>query len=337
MDGLYRGKVVEVSDNSDQVGFCRVHIPQIHGQSYEEESIPWASPCMPFPCSASGRTTRGMVSFPRVGDQLWVGFELGDLSHPVYFGGFFWREGGNKTTFREPFATEEGDINSGMGFCDGSGDYGQWVFAYEGDRIEMRSAKGSVVSTHTDGSIDVTAEDSAVAVKTLSGEVNLEFGDSMDTQIYEYGDTPVLKFKAKRRYEDNDLTVDVNGSASRYEVTVTYKSESQKYGPYKLGPDREEGDLSITTLRDQYLTVEVLDSEAIDVDSGSKSFIYLEPQQIRMYHEDGVSRLSITGFNIDISGENISIKAENELSLRAATLSGTASKVTGFESKVDTT
>ena len=331
MDGLYRGKVVETSTNPDQVGFCRIHVPQIHGPSYNKDSIPWASPCMPFPCSASGDTTRGMVSFPKLGDQLWVGFELGELSHPVYFGGFFWQEGGKRTTIRKPFT------DPGMGFCDGTGDSGQWVYAFDGDRIEMRSSNGSVITTRTNGEIDITAEDDAVTVKTLSGEVNLQYGGSMDTQIYEYNGSPVLKFKAKGRYDDNDLSVNVSGSASRYSVIVTYRGSSKTYGPYKLGSNRRVGDKSITTLRSDYVTVEVLNSSSEDVNTGEKSFIYLDPQHIRMYHSDGEPRLSITGVNISIQGKNVVIAAEEGLTLRAATLSGTAKKVTGFESKVETT
>ena len=77
--GKYRGIVKEVLTGSD-LGKLIVQVPSV----YEEEDSPAAIPCVPF--AGDGH---GFLFLPEVDDHVWVEFESGDVSHPVWTG-FCW-------------------------------------------------------------------------------------------------------------------------------------------------------------------------------------------------------------------------------------------------------
>lgn len=86
MPGLYRGRV-EYNKDPHKIGRVRVRIPTLHGvpgddKCLEFDKLPWASPCTPFACG----TDYGTFVVPEVGSYVWVMFEAGDTSRPVYIG-----------------------------------------------------------------------------------------------------------------------------------------------------------------------------------------------------------------------------------------------------------
>ncbi len=80
--GKYRGLV---SDVSDPDGMCRIRatVPAVYG----EQDSPWAMPSVPF---AGPR--HGLVLLPEVGDGVWIEFEGGDISRPIW-SGCWWASG----------------------------------------------------------------------------------------------------------------------------------------------------------------------------------------------------------------------------------------------------
>jgi hypothetical protein len=68
--GLYRGTV---TDTMDPLGMMRikVRVAELIG-----EAEAWALPCVP----------PGTSSVPQLGTVVWIGFEAGDPSHPVWMG-----------------------------------------------------------------------------------------------------------------------------------------------------------------------------------------------------------------------------------------------------------
>jgi len=78
--GLYRGVV---SDNNDPAGLGRVkaQIPAVLG-SVESG---WCMPCVPY----AGPQV-GLAFLPDVGSGVWIEFEGGDVSYPVWVG-CYWR------------------------------------------------------------------------------------------------------------------------------------------------------------------------------------------------------------------------------------------------------
>jgi len=77
--GKYRGIV---ADNVDplQTGRIKVVVPEVLG----ELPSGWALPCLPF----TG-TGAGLYTVPQPGAGVWVEFEAGDVSRPIWTGGWW--------------------------------------------------------------------------------------------------------------------------------------------------------------------------------------------------------------------------------------------------------
>ena len=80
--GKYRGRVV---DNNDprQMGRLRAHVPEVLG----EVASDWALPCVPYAGDGSGQYT-----VPEPGTGVWIEFEGGDPSRPIW-SGCWWDDG----------------------------------------------------------------------------------------------------------------------------------------------------------------------------------------------------------------------------------------------------
>ncbi len=74
----YRGTVTDNNDPTAR-GRVKVRVPAVLG-----ELETWAMPC--FPYAGDGV---GMFAVPEVGSGVWVEFEAGDPSFPIYSGGFW--------------------------------------------------------------------------------------------------------------------------------------------------------------------------------------------------------------------------------------------------------
>lgn len=79
--GKYRGVVVDQNDPI-QVGRLQVKVPEIHGSD-----AVWAWPCVPY----AGKGV-GWFMLPPVNAGVWVEFEAGDPSRPIWVG-CFWGDG----------------------------------------------------------------------------------------------------------------------------------------------------------------------------------------------------------------------------------------------------
>jgi hypothetical protein len=77
--GKYRGIVTDIADPEDQ---CRIRaqVPAV----YTDRDSPWALPSLPF-----AGDQHGLVLLPQVGDGVWIEFEGGDISRPIWSGCWF--------------------------------------------------------------------------------------------------------------------------------------------------------------------------------------------------------------------------------------------------------
>jgi len=80
--GKYRGIVVDNQD-PDKRARLRLVVPSVLGT----EQTGWALPCLPF----GGLADQGWFAVPEVDAQVWVEFEEGDVSRPVWTG-TFWQQ-----------------------------------------------------------------------------------------------------------------------------------------------------------------------------------------------------------------------------------------------------
>ena len=78
--GKYRGIVSSVDPATMRV---KALVPSVLG----EQETGWCMPCVPY---AGPRT--GFAFLPATGSGVWIEFEGGDVSYPIWVGGY-WREG----------------------------------------------------------------------------------------------------------------------------------------------------------------------------------------------------------------------------------------------------
>ena len=79
--GKYRG-IVEDNQDPGLLGRLKVRVPGVLG-----EETAWASPCVSFAGAGCGA-----FMMPEPGTGVWVEFEGGDLSRPIW-SGFWWEKG----------------------------------------------------------------------------------------------------------------------------------------------------------------------------------------------------------------------------------------------------
>ena len=79
--GKYRGSVVDNMD-PERRGRLRVLVPQVLGRT-----AVWATPCVPY-----AGANLGLYLMPEIDTGVWIEFEAGDPSYPIWVG-CFWNTG----------------------------------------------------------------------------------------------------------------------------------------------------------------------------------------------------------------------------------------------------
>lgn len=78
--GKYRGLVTDNSDPS-AIGRIKAQVPDVFGA---DVVTPWATPCAPYAGPGLGQ-----FMIPPVGAGVWIEFEAGDPSRPIWCGGWW--------------------------------------------------------------------------------------------------------------------------------------------------------------------------------------------------------------------------------------------------------
>jgi uncharacterized protein involved in type VI secretion and phage assembly len=78
--GKYRGQVTDI-DDPDNLGRIKAKVPRLLG----DEKTGWALPAFPY----AGTGGVGVFAVPEVDAGVWVEFEGGDLSYPIWSGTWF--------------------------------------------------------------------------------------------------------------------------------------------------------------------------------------------------------------------------------------------------------
>lgn len=86
--GKFRGTVVDNQDPQKR-GRLKLRIPSV----LADQDSDWALPCLPY----GGLDQQGMFFVPDVEAQVWVEFEEGDISRPLWVG-TFWQQQGDVPT-----------------------------------------------------------------------------------------------------------------------------------------------------------------------------------------------------------------------------------------------
>ena len=78
--GKYRGSVTTVDEDTKQI---KAKVPAV----LDDQETGWCMPCVPYAGDGVG-----IVFLPEKGSGVWIEFEGGDLSYPIW-SGCYWREG----------------------------------------------------------------------------------------------------------------------------------------------------------------------------------------------------------------------------------------------------
>lgn len=77
--GKFRGVVSDINDPL-MLGRIRATVPDVAGA----DPVGWAAPCAPF-----GGSQAGFFALPVVGSGVWIEFEQGDPSRPIWVGSWW--------------------------------------------------------------------------------------------------------------------------------------------------------------------------------------------------------------------------------------------------------
>lgn len=77
MRGRYFGKFRGIVQESDKNGRIKAFVPEVYGN----EVSPWAMPSVPY-----AGNKHGIIAIPKKDDGIWIEFEAGDKSRPIWSG-----------------------------------------------------------------------------------------------------------------------------------------------------------------------------------------------------------------------------------------------------------
>lgn len=138
--GKYRGFVVD-NEDPNKMGRIRLRVPSVLGTA----ELDWALPCLPF----GGLADQGWFSVPEVDAQVWVEFEEGELSQPIWTG-TFWQKGDDVP---EEAALEEPTTRL---FKTPSGHLLQFDDKADEEKITLRHTGGAEVTIDKNGTVALT-------------------------------------------------------------------------------------------------------------------------------------------------------------------------------------
>lgn len=114
--GKYRGLVVNNVDPNAK-GRIQVSVPAVLG-----ELTAWAMPCVPYTGTGAGH-----YMIPEIGAGVWVEFEAGDPSYPIWTGGFWADNETPKNETNAPPVPQMKVIRTQMGLLVAMDDNGQSI------------------------------------------------------------------------------------------------------------------------------------------------------------------------------------------------------------------
>jgi uncharacterized protein involved in type VI secretion and phage assembly len=155
--GKYRGLATDV-DDPESMGRIKAQVPE----ALHNGETTWAMPCVPF----AGRD-HGLALLPEVGDGVWIEFEAGDPSRPIWSGCWWSRDEGlpapARTTIRVLATTPGHKV-----VIDEDAD--EIVLTHPGGaEVKLTSSEISLII----GGSEITMTGSDLTLKSGSGQVKL--------------------------------------------------------------------------------------------------------------------------------------------------------------------
>jgi len=161
--GKYRASVVDNQDPQKR-GRLKLRIPSV----LADQDSDWALPCLPY----GGLKSQGMFFIPDIDAQLWVEFEEGDISRPIWVGSF-WQQQDDvpEDASKDEPTTRMIQTSSGhiLQFDDESGEE-QFRLYHPADAEMIIDKQGSITLTDASGAVlKMDAASNVVTVEDANG------------------------------------------------------------------------------------------------------------------------------------------------------------------------
>ena len=147
--GKYRGIVTDNNDPDTQ-GRIQAQVPELFGDA----STGWAMACVPF--APSGH---GMLFLPEIGSNVWMEFEGGDPSRPIW-AGCWWPQGKGASVASPAVKLIETAAGNQITLDDTSGSEAVKIMDKNGSTITLDQSGITLVH----GSMKVAMTDSEVSI-----------------------------------------------------------------------------------------------------------------------------------------------------------------------------
>ena len=154
--GKYRGRVV---DNKDPKGLgrIRVEVPEL----LNNQETGWALPCLPY----GGSKDTGLFTIPETGSNVWVEFQAGNLSSPIWSGIWWGEPSGSEVPLEAQATNSEPTV--------------KMLKTKAGHRIELHdsTSQEKILITNKDGSV-INMDSSGLTISSDDGRSYIK----LDTQ-----------------------------------------------------------------------------------------------------------------------------------------------------------
>ena len=184
--GKYRGIVTDVND-PESLGRITAQVPEI----LQEEVSPWA-----LPAAAFAGPSHGLVLIPEVGDGVWIEFEAGDPSRPIWTGGWWASD-----ELPAPAGTQARALITSTGH--------KFVLDDQNAEIDLLHSGGAEVKLTND---DITLRIGQAEAKLTSDEISLKIGT---TEITMSATELTLKGGPTAQVKLSASGVDINNGAMK--------------------------------------------------------------------------------------------------------------------------
>jgi len=171
--GKYRGVVVDVND-PQKMGRITANVPEV----LQEIASPWALPAAPF-----AGPDHGLVLIPEVGDGVWIEFEAGDISRPIWTGG--WWDDGEMPT---PADTQVRVLATKTKQKIVLDDQAKEIYLLQSNGAEIKMTDNDITLTIGQSEIkmtsdDITLKNGTTEIKLSSTELTLKGGPAAQVKL----------------------------------------------------------------------------------------------------------------------------------------------------------
>jgi uncharacterized protein involved in type VI secretion and phage assembly len=173
--GKYRGFVVDAAD-PERRARLRLQVPSVLG----EQTTGWALPCLPY----GGHPNEGLFTVPSPDAQVWVEFEEGEISQPIWTGTFWQQRGDPPAEAGQPEQPTTRVLRTAAGHVL------QFDDAEDAEGFRLAHPAGATITIDAQGTVVVTdADDQSISMDAEAGEITVTDANGNSIRMLPAGTT----------------------------------------------------------------------------------------------------------------------------------------------------